>query len=87
MNDYLILICRSITHAQRMAAVLRRAGISQWIFRIPAGLLESGCGYAVKIRARDLLRAQQAMRRWNMPKVRIMQKVDGEYHEVFYDLP
>ena len=53
MSHYL-MICRSITYAQRASRALQRAGISNGIARVPAGMVRSGCGYAVRIREEDL---------------------------------
>lgn len=85
MNDNLI-ICRSITHAQRMSGALRRAGIVNWILRVPAGLVKSGCGYAVQIREKDLERGLQAMRREKILPVQIFSTGQDGYQEVAYDL-
>ena len=49
MNHYLI-VCRSVTYAQRMMRTLQRAALACHIMRIPQGLVPSGCGYAVRIR-------------------------------------
>lgn len=81
MNDTMI-VCRSITHAQRMSAAMRRAGINNWISRIPAGFVKSGCGYAVHIRAQSLSQARQVMQRENIPPVRIFSAGENGYQEV-----
>lgn len=51
MNHYLI-VCRSVTYAQRMMRTLQRAALACHIMRIPQGLVPSGCGYAVRIPGR-----------------------------------
>ena len=85
MNDN-IFVCRSITHAQRMSAAVRRAGINNWISRVPAGLVKSGCGYAVHIRSNDLSQGLQAMQREGIRPVRIFTMGENGYQEVPYDL-
>ena len=50
MPHYLLL-CRSITYAQRMSGALERAGISARVLRPPVGLTDRGCGYAVRVAA------------------------------------
>ena len=60
MMQYLIM-CRSMTYAQRSAAVLERAGISARVVKAPQGLSSSGCGYGVSLyrrfdEARNLLK-------------------------------
>ncbi len=85
MTHYLI-VCRSITHAQRMSNALRRAGLTNWILRLPAGLVKSGCGYAVKIREQDFPRSLEAMRRERMAPVQVFATGQDGYQEVSYDL-
>ena len=41
MNHYLI-VCRSVTYAQRMMRTLQRAALACHIMRIPQGLVPSG---------------------------------------------
>lgn len=58
--QYLIM-CRSMTYAQRSAALLERAGISARVVKAPQGLSSSGCGYGVSLyrrfeEARDMLK-------------------------------
>lgn len=85
MNEYLI-ICRSITHAQRTARVLQRAGISHQVFRVPAGLGVSGCGYVVRLREKDLRWALQLLRREDVPLRGLFVRTENGYREVSYDL-
>ncbi len=58
--QYLIM-CRSMTYAQRSAALLERSGISARVVKAPQGLSSSGCGYGVSLyrrfeEARDMLK-------------------------------
>ena len=48
MVNYLIL-CRSLTRAQRSASVLERVGIPTHIMRCPKGISTEGCSHCVKI--------------------------------------
>ena len=52
--EYVIIIARSVTQAQRMMHLLENCGIWAKIFRSPVGLTEYGCSYAVKIRREKL---------------------------------
>ena len=85
MNHYL-MICRSITYAQRASRALQRAGISNGIARVPAGMVRSGCGYAVRIREEDLSRAIQAMALEHMGPEALFANNGNGYYEVSYDL-
>ena len=51
MLRYLIL-CRSLTYAQKAAAVLERRGIDAPIIKAPLRLRERGCGYALSVTRR-----------------------------------
>ena len=46
--QYLIM-CRSLTVAQRSANILERKGISASLVKAPQGLSTSGCGYAISL--------------------------------------
>ena len=60
--EYVLLMAGSITHAQRMAAVLENRGIRSFIARAPEGTDPRGCGYGVRLQrskaapAHDILR-------------------------------
>ena len=45
---YYLIICRSLTYAQRTAAALGRAGITAHIFRTPRQIAGEGCSHCVK---------------------------------------
>lgn len=60
MINYLIL-CRSLTYAQRSASALGRAGIPAHIMRCPKGLATEGCSHCVKINSRVLERALETL--------------------------
>ena len=51
---YYLIICRSLTYAQRTAAVLERAGITARILRSPKSIAGEGCSHAVKVSERRL---------------------------------
>ncbi len=79
---YDLLLSRSITHAQRMSAVLKRAGISARYSRPPMELSDQGCGYAVYVEAGKASRAMTALREAGLLPTRVFQLRDGAYHEV-----
>ena len=53
MNVYYITF-RSVTLAQRGEGILRRKGISCTLQRTPRWMEEQGCGYALKLRSRNI---------------------------------
>lgn len=75
--DALLLMAGSITHAQRMAAMLENHGIRAAIARAPAGVDPRGCGYGVKIRRTDGAQALDLLRHVGI-KVRGIYERDGE---------
>ena len=54
--DYIIM-CRSLTYAQRAVRVLERVGIIASIARAPQGISSQGCAYSVKMSERRLSEA------------------------------
>lgn len=66
MVNYLIM-CRSLTYAQKISRTLERAGIRAWIVRSPASITPSGCSHSVKIAERNLMTALQVINRFQLP--------------------
>ena len=83
MLHYLI-ICRSLTYAQRTASLLERAGISAYIMRSPKSADAEGCSHAVRVRERNIALALKILAREEMsPKRVFLLAEDGSYQEVF----
>ncbi len=81
---YYLIICRSLTYAQRTAAVLERAGISAYIMRSPRSIDMEGCSHAVKISERNLSLALTLLAREELSPRRVyILAADGAYHEVY----
>lgn len=68
---YYLLLTRSITHAQRISAILEKGGISAPFFRPPVSLTSRGCGYAVRISEKNLAAAIRLLRPAGLEPVRI----------------
>ena len=80
---YYLIICRSLTYAQRTAQVLERAGIFGTVLRSPKLISKEGCGYCVRIQERRLTDALMILRREGLaPKQIFLQSADGGYSEV-----
>lgn len=71
MNHYLI-VCRSVTQAQRAGMLFSSAGITNQVFRSPVGLTERGCSYSVRIPYQQLPHAAQLLRDYHMKPVKIV---------------
>lgn len=80
---YYLIICRSLTYAQRMAHLLERAGISGYVMRAPKLIASEGCAYCVKVAERRLADTLKLLQREGMaPKQVFLQSADGAYREV-----
>lgn len=78
-----LIVCRSLTYAQRTAAVLERVGISGSILRTPAHLAEKGCSYAVKVPHKRLTDALSALKQAGLSPTGIYTALGNErYREV-----
>lgn len=81
MVNYLI-ICRSLTYAQRTAQVLDRAGIPGHIMRAPRSISGDGCSHGVRIGERWLTRALEVLNRDGLPPRAVyVQGAEGKYSE------
>ena len=58
---HLILLCRSLTRAQKAARTLQNAGLFAAVTKAPQSENPGGCTYGVKIAERDLPRAEEAL--------------------------
>lgn len=82
MVSYLIL-CRSLTYAQRTAHVLERSGISGHVMRAPKAIASDGCGFCVRISEQWLGEALKQLRENGLaPKQVFIQTLDGGFSEV-----
>ena len=80
---YYLIICRSLTQAQRTRMVLDRAGIPVQLLRAPGIILREGCSYSVKLSEKNLSRALRVLAQEELsPKRIFLQEGDGSYQEV-----
>jgi len=78
-----LLICRSLTYAQRTAKALERAGIAAIVNRTPSEIASEGCGYCVKIPERRLSETLVLLKNHELSPSRIyMMFSDGRLTEV-----
>ena len=61
MENYIIM-CRSITYAQRSQKLLERAGIAANISKAPHGVTPEGCSYGVRVSRGKVARAMTILR-------------------------
>lgn len=80
---YYLIVCRSLTYAQRTAAVMERAGIVAHIMRSPKSIAAEGCSHSVKIAQRNLTTALTMLNQAGLtPKQIYISAGDGSYKEV-----
>lgn len=81
MTQYLIM-CPSLTSAQRSHKLLERSGISSSVVKAPQGLNTMGCGYSLSL-YRSFSEAVSVLRKNGMLKGKLFMRIlDGEYEEV-----
>ncbi len=87
MLNYL-LMCKSLTYAQRALRALERAGITSVITKAPKSATGIGCGYCVKVTEKKLALALATLKDVSLDPVRVfLQTTDGKVSEVENDLP
>ena len=80
---YYLIVCRSLTYAQRTASALERSGITAHILRSPKAIDQEGCSHSVKIAERSLPGALRVLARMGLTPKRIyIMSSDGSYKEV-----
>ena len=80
---YYLIICRSLTFAQRTANALERSGIPAHILHAPKPISTSGCTHCVKIAEKNLSAALVVLGRVMLTPERIyITKGDGSFREV-----
>ena len=72
---------RSVTPAQRGQRVLQRAGVDTLIQRTPRQMAEKGCGYCLRLRPEELMRAVALLRRENVIFSKVYATVGGNLEE------
>jgi len=66
MSKYLIM-CKSLTYAQRTARALDRGGVSSVVSRAPQKVSTGGCAYCVKISQNKLTDAMRVLKNAGLP--------------------
>lgn len=80
---YYLIVCRSLTYAQRTAEVLERGGVPARVMRSPKQIAGEGCSHSVKIAQRRLSEGLALLYRADlMPKRVFAREEDGKYREV-----
>jgi len=77
-----LIMCKSLTNAQRGSLLLERRGIGASVIKAPQSLRGSGCGYAISL-YRRLREAVEVLKSSNLLTGKIYARSEGgEYLEV-----
>lgn len=80
-----MILCRSMTHAQRSQRLLERIGIPVTVIKAPLHLTKSGCGYAIQLRKHGP-EAIKALKEAGLLSGKVYIKTDGDWREKTDDL-
>ncbi len=75
--EYCIIMCRSLTYAQRALRLLERENIRARISKAPQGVTPEGCSYGVRLSMVNLQRAGAILGMNGIPTGRIY-RLDGK---------
>jgi len=82
MLQYL-LMCRSLTYAQRASRALERIGITAIITKAPKSVTGQGCNYCVKVSERNLVKSLSTIKEAGLGPSRVfLVSHDGSVSEV-----
>ncbi len=73
---------RSVTPAQRGQRVLQQAGIVCTLQRTPRYMQDRGCGYCLRLRAGDILRARELLMAGSVPFSKLYTEENGLAREL-----
>ena len=78
-----LLICRSVTYAQRAQHVLQRKGYTATVVRPSIDITDNSCGFAVKISEHYLAEAIHILKEYHLaPTKVVIVSEDGRRREV-----
>lgn len=78
-----MIVCRSLTYAQKTAKILEKWKIKGDIVKTPLDITGDGCGYSVKISGNLLNKSLDILKSANISFVKLVGMYpDGHYFEV-----
>ena len=83
--EKVLILCRSLTQAQRSQRLLERSGIVSSVVKAPVALTKAGCGYALSLR-RHVADAVRLLREADMLKGKVYALSGGNWSEWNDDL-
>ena len=80
---YYYITFRSVTFAQRGEQIISRSGMRCTLQRTPRWMEEQGCGYALRVWAKEITPAVELLRLGKVPLRRVyLQMDDGQLEEL-----
>ena len=77
-----LIVCRSLTYAQRASRAIERTGLRASLVRIKPELTDKGCGYAIKVIEKNLGQSLEIMEKNSIQAGKIFSiGEDGSYRE------
>lgn len=83
MVEYHLIMCRSLTYAQRASYTLERSGVRVNLVKVPQSVSQTGCSYGVRIPSKVLHRSIAILKEKNVPFGKVFRYLsDGVLEEV-----
>lgn len=79
---FYLLLCRSLTYAQRSARFLERKGVTATVIKAPPAASANGCAYALRVAERYYHTAMELLRSADLAPKRVFTVMNGELKEV-----
>ena len=81
--SYYLLMCRSLTYAQRALRALERAGITASVYKAPKSASPEGCTYCVRLTEKKLSAALKVLKENGLAPTKILvESAEHAFHEV-----
>ena len=78
-----MIMCRSLTYAQRAMRTLERSGVTVALLKVPQSVSQTGCSYGLRISARYLDYSLRMLREKEQPFGKVFRYLaDGTLEEV-----
>lgn len=82
--QYYLIMCRSLTYAQRAQRTLERAGIHGTLVKAPQELSGAGCTYGIRLAGNKIDTGLTVLRKTDLPLGKIyLYQSEGKFKEVF----
>lgn len=77
-----LLLCKSLTYAQRSARVLEQKGVGATVVKAPAAAQANGCAYCVRIAEKNRANAMHILEASGLPPQRVFRMEHDTLTEV-----